>query len=505
MNITRATTILLALLAPLAASAHAGDVPGIDPRIDGLGMVRLVDDPNVTILDFLETFNATHPLTPAADIGEIPGRRIHRLEFDLTGVPPDQIDTVLDALEAEWETQLPAGVRWIELEYEDQAPEGKTGSVWVTQLVDEGVFRDQFTVETLGMAAAQQRSTGAGVTVAVLDTGIDVAHPVLAGRVLPTGFNFADGTTDTSDSGNQADDDGDDDVDEMTGHGTYVAGLIAITAPDARLLPVVVLNDDGVGDLWSLAQGLFFAIDRGVEVINLSLSSTYRSDAVEDAIMEAAERGVVVVAAAGNFDRNDPRENPATQDFVLGVAAVDDLDVKGSFSNFHDDLLISAPGATFFVNGDPQQPDPARSIVSTLPDGGFAIWEGTSFATSLVSGAAALVRAQQPMAPLDLTTYFLVRDALLLTAVDIDPINPAYAGEMGYGRVNVAAAVDLGPVAPGPGDVNNDGAVDVLDLVEVITSWGPCPAPPDPCPADADGDGQVAVGDLLVVILSWAP
>ncbi len=289
----------------------------------------------------------------------------------------------------------------------------------------------------------------------------------------------------------------------MVGHGTYVAGLVALTAPDASILPVRVLGTDGVGDGWYLTKGMYFAIDAGVEVINLSLGSTYDSQGVDDAIQEAMGQGIVTVAAAGNLNRSDPREYPAMKSDPFGVSATDDQDIRADFSNFDDKIFISAPGATFFIGGDPQQPDPVRSIVSSIPGGEYAIWSGTSMSTPFVSGAVALIRAQHPEWSRDLGTYGMVSFILQSTAVDIDDLNPGYAGLLGAGRLDIAGAVAQGPTAPRPGDLNNDGTIDVADLVQVITNWGPCPAPPTPCTSDGNGDDRVDVGDLLLVILNW--
>ena len=104
-----------------------------------------------------------------------------------------------------------------------------------------------------------------------------------------------------------------------------------------------MLNSEGVGSDWSVAAGIHYAIDHGVEVINLSLSSTQQSEIIEEAIERAADLGIVTVSAAGNFDTDTP-QYPAVESPALGVAAVDEQDVKASFSSYHDDLTIAAPG-----------------------------------------------------------------------------------------------------------------------------------------------------------------
>jgi hypothetical protein len=107
--------------------------------------------------------------------------------------------------------------------------------------------------------------------------------------------------------------------------------------------------------------------------------------------------------------------------------------------------------------------------------------------------------------PVPNCAYVGIESYLAAGAVNIYPLNPAYADdhELGVGRLDVAATVAMGPVAPGPGDVNHDGGVDVDDLLLVITSWGPCKNVLD-CDADANRDGTVNVDDLVLVILHWS-
>jgi subtilisin family serine protease len=216
----------------------------------------------------------------------------------------------------------------------------------------------------------------------------------------------------------------------------------------------------------------------------------------------------VVVASAGNLDRSDPREYPAMDDIdpddpvfppleisgAFGVAATDPGDVKADFSSYNRRLVISAPGDSSGV-------DPATSIVGLVPGDDYAVWEGTSFATAFVSATAALVRAQHPEWPASLGTYALVELVLTSTAADIYPQNPQFAGDMelGAGRLDAGAAVALGPPAPErPGDLDNDGDVDFIDLLNLLEDWGLVHSS-----ADLDGNGTVAFGDLLIQLANW--
>jgi subtilisin family serine protease len=501
MRIVQMVLLVMWLAVFVPATAASAQVVGIDPLVPGRAMVRVNAG---TIAGFLTVLNQDYPGLNAAVIDALPSRQMYLLQFN----PPSP--QVLDDLEDDLdETYVDAGqLVWGELLYEGQAPEGKTGSTWVDQIVGGNEFKSQYAATMLGLTQAQTQTTGAGVLVAVLDTGIDASHPILQGRIATGGYNFIANTNDTSDVGDGNDNDGDSAIDEMTGHGTYVAGLIALVAPQAQLLPVTVLNSDGVGDTWALLKGLYFAIDRGVEVINISLTTTYDSHALEYALLDAKTLGVAIAAAVGNFNRNTVPEYPGMTKredgifVVFGVASCDDQNVKSTFSNYSDvphehEVFITAPGATAFVSGSP---DVSRAIISTLPGGEFGAWEGTSMSTPLVAGTLALIRAQHPEWPSNTQTWDVMRQRLTISAVNLYPMNPAYANppQLGVGRLNTAAAVALGPPAPVIGDLNNDGVINSPDLIKVINDWSLVHTS-----ADINNDGQVGIADLLLVIANW--
>lgn len=500
------TIAVMALLCAMSAHAGGGQPIGIDPRVPDRAMVAI--QPTSTVDQFIAAFNTLHQQAgdgvSAALLDSIASRRVHLLQINL---PPDYSPAQFEALELELESHPAYAPHRVhaELLYEGQAPESKTGSTWVDSVAGSLEYHNQYALQKIGAPAAQDRSTGQGVVVAVLDTGLDSTHPALAGRIVDGGYNFIANNADTSDIGDGVSNDADALVDEAVGHGTFVAGLIAAVAPESRLLPITVLNSDGVGDGWSFVRGIYYAIDRGVEVINMSLGTTYDSLIIYDAIAEARNHGIIVVAAAGNFNRNTEREYPAMWDeegssdpleFVcLGIAATTDTDLKASFSNYHEKLFISAPGATLPSTGLD------RSIISALPGGGYEVWEGTSFSVPMVSGTVALVRAQHPEWPATAQTFDTIESLLWTTAINIYPQNPQYQEEMelGAGRLDAAGAVALGPVAPQHGDLNADGAIDVTDLLTVINSWGLVHSS-----ADLDGDGTVNVNDLVLIINNWS-
>ncbi|MGH2534220.1 MAG: S8 family serine peptidase [Thermomicrobiales bacterium] len=383
-----------------------------DPTVDRFradqAIVRLAPGADVA------AFNSRHGASVIADIAS---RGIYLLRL------PDSVDEedLADTLEDD-----PAAV-WAELNFTSQAPEGRPGYFFTSGGADAGAYNGQYASDLLGLPAAHDCARGDGVVVAVIDTGIDAAHPVFAGRVLATGWNVFEQNGNVADVGNGIDDDGDGFVDEMVGHGTHVAGTIVLTAPGASILPVKALDSDGGGDAFFLAAAIYYAIDHGARVINLSLGSTHDAIVTEEAVADAAGRGIIVTAAAGNLNRFEPEEYPASGGVALGVAATDAQDLKSAFSNFHPALAVSAPGT---------------GIASTVPGGGYATWSGTSMATPFVSGAAALLLSQNPG-----WSAAEVNAQLQATAVDVDGANPSFVGLLGAGRLDVVAAVDCPTVA----------------------------------------------------------
>jgi subtilisin family serine protease len=173
---------------------------------------------------------------------------------------------------------------------------------------------------------------------------------------------------------------------------------------------VTVLNSDGVGDLWTIGKGIAFAIDRGADVINLSLGSTYSSAILEDVVHEADLKGIVVAAAMGNMARIDPEEYPAGLTTVLAVCATDPVDGVATFSNFGPKADLCAPGTTLVAGGAVVT---SQAVVGPVPGGRWAAWQGTSFATAFASGVAALVRAQHPEWPDATTPLAAIDDAII--------------------------------------------------------------------------------------------
>lgn len=237
----------------------------------------------------------------------------------------------------------------------------------------------------LDPARAWPVSRGAGVVVAVIDSGVDGDHPQLAGRVLP-GFDFVRNVP-----GAQFD---------CAPHGTAVASIIAAApaagtafhgvAPDVRLLPIRVTDRDSIDEssgaggprAETIGTAIRYAVDQGARVINMSLTVFRDVPEISNAVQYARFKDVLIVAAAGNqHDRGDPTPYPAAYDGVLGVGSVDVAGARAETSQVGDYVDLVAPGVR---------------VTGADPGKGHELWEGTSFATPFVSGAAALVRAAHP-------------------------------------------------------------------------------------------------------------
>jgi len=264
-------------------------------------------------------------------------------------------------------------------------------------------------VDRIGAGAVHSQTTGRGVRVAVLDTGIDLDHPDLrvAGNVT-----FVPDTTS-----------GDDD----NGHGTMVAGIIAAldngvgvvgVAPDVELYSVKVLNSNGAGLMSVIIAGLEWAIENNMQVINISFGGILNfPQAARDAFDIAYQQGTVIVAGAGNSAEQGVYA-PARYDSVIAVGATDQSDARASFSSVGSTLELMAPGV---------------GIQSTARGGSYGSGSGTSFSTPHVSGAAALLIAS------GITGNNEIRRLLQVSAKDLG--TAGRDNYYGFGLVNVAAVL----------------------------------------------------------------
>ena len=214
----------------------------------------------------------------------------------------------------------------------------------------------------------QSTTSGSGIVVAVLDTGIDKNHEDLSGKVVGEA-NFTDSPV----------------INDIYGHGTHIAGIIAAygdnglgvvgIAPQSQLLNVKVAEDDGRCQASTVAQGIIWAVDNGAVVINVSIEIRQPSAQLEAAVDYAWEHGAIVIAAAGNSGSQTP-VYPAYYENVIAVAAADPDNTLAMLSNYGQWVDMAAPGS---------------DIYSTMPDNEYGYKTGTSFATAYISGLAAIL------------------------------------------------------------------------------------------------------------------
>ncbi|HSV70566.1 MAG TPA: S8 family serine peptidase [Methylibium sp.] len=389
MKLYRPLLALWLAFVPFVAMAQ------LDPALPREVLVLLA--PGNTI----EPIAQTYGLTVSERFGQRPIWRV-RVNAPLT------VAEALTSLNAD------ARVQVAERNFEDQTPEGRRNAVWAIGGSQSG-WTSQWAARRIRLSQAHQLAKGAGVRVAVLDTGVELTHPILAQRLARRlggsvlGRDFVDDDADPSEQGTVGD--------AGYGHGTHVAGLIARVAPQSRIMPVRVLDAAGRGNLWVLSEALLWAVDPdgnpqtddGAHVVNLSLGTLRRTQLLDLAIELAtcsdddddeedldtsdpgfdadrarcdARGGVVVMAAAGNAGTTQ-RQYPAAEAALgkLSVTASTAQNRLADFANRGLTVEIVAPG---------------DQIISAVPGGGWGVWSGTSMAAPMAAGVAALVRQLNP-------------------------------------------------------------------------------------------------------------
>lgn len=330
-------------------------------------------------------------------------------------------------------------------------------------------YDDLWGLKKINAAQAWDQSKGNGVTIAIIDSGVDYNHADLSGNIWTNSGEIA---------GNGLDDDGNGLIDDVHGfdyensidwnqdgdyldagdvkdpdpmddygHGTHVAGIAAAVgdntqgvvgvAYQSKIMPVKSLDETGVGSSENLAKGILYAVAEGADVINNSwayLFPTPTDPIVEDAVHYAHAQGAVIVFSAGNRNQDVVNYSPQNQSSVITVAATDHLDGKSSYSNWGNRIDFAAPGG-----GDYDILSP-RALGTN--SSGYVVGNtyfrkmGTSMAAPHVSGLAALLLAKYP--------YFSnedVRAAIRQSAVDLG--TPGFDTSFGYGRIDASAAIAI--------------------------------------------------------------
>lgn len=306
------------------------------------------------------------------------------------------------------------------------------------------------------------------VIIATIDTGADIWHDDLKANIWTNPYEIPD---------NNYDDDGDGYVDDVHGwnfiennsdvrtsvldnvsdpeavnHGTVIAGLVGAVGNNNQgsvglnwqvsIMPLRAVDSDGNGSYIKVAKAAEYAVDHGADIISLSLVGDRYDDGLKQVLYEAYKRGVVIVAAAGNDqnhdgggDLNQKPNYPVCLDlndvenWIIGVSSVDNKDHLSRFADFGPCVDILAPGQNIFSL---QRYAPMYGYVEDF--GGP--WRGTSFATPLVAGAAALLKAEHP----DWSAKQIIK-TLLINADNVDDKNLNFKNNLGFGRLNIGKAV----------------------------------------------------------------
>jgi len=301
--------------------------------------------------------------------------------------------------------------------------------------------------------AAHRISTGIGVVIADISNGVDPNHPVLRGALMP-GFNFLNNSNDISVFAglnqstvsvlnenanlnqstvsvlnqstvsvlnqstvsvlNQSTVSVLNSLPAMFGHGTGVAGILRLVAPQAKIMPLRAFSLDGNGQMYDVIRAIYYAADQGADVINMSFSCDCDSKGLRDAIAYADRQGVAMVASVGNDSSRVPLF-PAAYLAVMGVAATDFDDSRAAFSNYGSAVSVAAPGT---------------GIITAFPGGKYAAFWGTSFSSPQVSGEAALLMQR------GFRGYWV--DWSILRSADNDDTKGA---GLGYGRIDLLQAL----------------------------------------------------------------
>ncbi|WP_107667955.1 S8 family serine peptidase [Cyanothece sp. BG0011] len=319
------------------------------------------------------------------------------------------------------------------------------------EAVNDPQYSEQWNLQNINIEAAWRKAKGKGVTVAVIDTGVSRV-PDLQKTEFVEGYDFVNDKKEANDD---------------HGHGTHVAGTVAQStnnrygvagvAYQAKIMPLKVLSAAGFGTISDIAEAIRFAADHNADIINMSLGGGGASQMMEDAINYAHEKGVVIVAAAGNEGRSSA-SYPSRYDKVISVSALNANNEKAFYSNYGVGVDISAPGGG----------QDKKILQETIdPNTGQAIltgFMGTSMASPHVAGVAALIRSAGVKEP------DKIRQILEGSAKDIENDKLNYYGS---GQLDAEAALKLAKKGQFPLGLDHDLLMKLLMLAVAygFTVW----------------------------------
>lgn len=426
----RRLTIVIVLMAWLFSTSSLGSSPASAgegaPGASAAGSLAFA--PGQMVIKFAsaepaEVSVAAFEATQAAEmLQSLGGSRLRISQND----PRLQLWTVPQGKERELAATMntQAGVEYAEL-----------NSVYRADVVpNDPAYPNQWAHPKINSPAAWDVSTGSNtIVIAVVDTGVDLTHPDLTGKLVQGHDYYWYDTV----------------PEDENGHGTHVAGIAAASTNNstgvagmswgAKIMPVKVLGPDGSGYNFDITDGILFAKNNGADIINLSLGGPTYDSAMQDAVNQAHTAGALVVAAMGNSGVSTPAY-PAAYNNVMAVSATDPGDALAYYSNYGSHVDIAAPGGEMSYLHDP------NGIYSTMPtynvymvtqygySKNYDYLQGTSQATPYVSGLAALIWSVSPG-----LTNDQVQGVIQSTAVDLG--TAGWDSSFGWGRINASAAL----------------------------------------------------------------
>ncbi|MHA1280342.1 MAG: S8 family serine peptidase [Candidatus Helarchaeota archaeon] len=324
---------------------------------------------------------------------------------------------------------------------------------------------------SIGNDSANIIAVGTDIVIAVIDNGIDLAHPLFENDLILPGYDFVD------------DDYYPDEVPgNAYGHGTFVSGIIRRIAPGAKLLPFRVFDEDGYAGSFDVAQAIYTALidSSNVKIINMSFGTYHTIDIIEHAINSAIDSGIIIVSSPGNDNTSTPTY-PSSYDDVISVSAIDSLDLKADFSNYGNYIDVCAPGVKIYS--------------SLAGEYQWGYWSGTSFSAPMAAGICALVlEIYGTISPseMDLCLKETADRNLLWGTIGVPD------DEYGFGRLNAYNVV----LHWKRGDVDNNNQFNILDISFLINYLYKNGTDPDPVVAVADFDcsGGINVLDISALI-----